>query len=324
MRRPDQHPRWIKAFGYAAALLSGLLMGISWVILKLALNFEVLGPADLNWLNMVGLAIIIWPVYLIRRRRDLFPRDMPYRWLLVFALFAATLFYLRNTGVGICGATTAAIVSRVETTFVFILSYLVLHQAVGGLGWVGSLLLLAGALRTVGLGSAQMNLDLLGVGALVIGALFVALNAVIIKTHFNRVPNELVILASATVQTVVYSMAVPAFIGLDGVRAALAEPRLLGLVALMSVIIAGNLFAYYYAMKRVPMWAARMLALLAPAVAVVADYAILGTPITANAVQGLLLVMGGATLVILSSRGDNGAQRAVARERVEERSERDG
>ncbi len=310
--RLDQQARWVTPFGYAAALLSGLLMGITWVIVKLILDAGVLGPADLNWLSMIGMSLIIWPVYLLRHRGNCFPRGRPYGWLVVFALLASTIFYSRNLGVGICGATAAAIVSRVETAFVFILSYLVLRQAVGRLGWLGSALLVAGALRTVGVGSAQVQIDLLGVGALVLAALCIALNAVIIKTQFGRVPNEMVILASATVQTTVFSIAVPLFVGLDGVRMALADPRLLGLVALAVAVITANLFSYYYAMKRVPMWAARMLALLAPPVAVVADHFILGAPITAAALQGLTLVLVGATLVILSGRGSNRVQAATA------------
>jgi len=314
MRRPDRNPRWTAAFGYAAALLSGLLMGVTWVVLKLILNAEVLGPADLNWLSMAGVLIIVAPVHLLRHRRNLFPRESPWGWLLVFALLASGIFYLRNLGVGICGATTAAIVSRVETAFVFLLTYLVLRQPVGRLGWLGSLLLLAGALRTAGVGSAAVCTNAGGIIALAGAALLIALNAVIIKTQFARVSNELVILASAVVQTVIYSLAVPVFIGLEGVRAALADPRLVSLVALAAVVIAGNLFAYYYAMKRVPMWAARMLALLAPPVAVLADYLVLGTPVTVPALQGLLLVLGGAALVIVSGRSANHAHPDAAQE----------
>lgn len=311
MKRPDRNPRWTAAFGYAAALLSGLLMGVTWVVLKVILNAGVLGPADLNWLSVAGVLAIVLPVHLLRHRRNLFPRESPRGWLLIFALTAAGIFYLRNLGVALCGATTSAIVSRVETGFVFLLTYLVLRQPVGRLGWLGSGLLLVGALRTAGVGSAAVCTDAGGIVALISAALLVALNAVIIKLHFARVSNELVILASAVVQTVIYSLLVPLLVGLEGVRAALADPRLLGLVALAAAMIAANLFTYYYAMKRVPMWAARMLALLAPPVAVLADYFVLDTPVTAAAMQGLLLVLGGAALVIVSGRQANGARPAA-------------
>ena len=292
--------------GYIAALLSGLVMGLSWVVFKLELNLEALGPADVNWLNMVGVAIIIWPVYLIRHRDNLFPRGKPYRWLLLFACFAAGIFYLRNIGVDLCGATTAAIVSRVETGFVFILSYLVLSQAVSALGWLGTVFLVLGALRTIGVGSAEMTFPIAGVIALVAAAVLIAFNAVIIKTQFNQVPNELVILASATVQTTIFTIAVPLLIGLEGARFVIANPQYLGLVALASLGIAGNLFLYYYAMKRAPMWAVRVLALIALPAAVAGDYFLLNEPITMNAVQGMGLVIIGALIVIQAGRRANG------------------
>ncbi|MFP4249512.1 MAG: DMT family transporter [Armatimonadota bacterium] len=300
--RIDRDPRWAKIVGYVAALTAGVVMGLSWVIFKLELNLEALGAAEVNWLNMIGVTIIIWPVYLIRHRGNTFPREHPYRWLLLFATFAAGLFYLRNIGVDLCGATTAAIVSRVETGFVFMLSYLVLRQAVSGLGWFGTAVLLLGVLRTIGVGSAEMIFPIGGVVALVGAALLIAFNAAIIKTQFNRVPNEMAVLASATVQTVIFSVVVPVFIGLEGVRFVLANPQYLGLIALASVSIAGNLFLYYYAMKRAPMWAVRVLALISLPSAVVADYLILGEPITMNAVQGMVLVIIGALIIIQSGR----------------------
>ena len=63
-----------------------------------------------------------------------------------------------------------------------------------------------------------------------------------------------------------------------------------------------NLFVYYYAMKRVPMWSVRILVLTGPPVAMIADYLLLGSPITAAGVQGLTAVLIGATLVILGGR----------------------
>ncbi|MEA3403587.1 MAG: DMT family transporter [Armatimonadota bacterium] len=310
--RIDRQPRWIRLFGYAAALLSGVLMGLSWVVFKLELNSPHLGPADVNWLNMIGVAAIIWPLYLIRNRDNLFPPDKPYRWLGFFALIAATIFYLRNVGVDLCGATTAAIVSRVEAGFVFILSYIIVRQRVSAIGWFGSALLVAGALRTIGIGSAELSFDPVGVAALLGAALFIAVNAVIIKLQFSRVPNEMVILASATVQTIVFSIAVPTLVGLDGAVAVLHSPRLIGLVILGATAIATNLFLYYYAMKRAPMWAVRMLALVALPSAVIGDYLILHQPITMNAIQGMLLVMAGATMIILPGREPSGAEEEAA------------
>ncbi len=115
-------------------------------------------------------------------------------------------------------------------------------------------------------------------------------------------PNELVVLASATIQTLIFSIAVPTLVGLEGIQYVLANPRYLGLIALASLGIAGNLFLYYYAMKRAPMWAVRVLALISLPATVAGDYLILNEPITTNAVQGMLLVMAGAVIVIQAGR----------------------
>jgi len=83
----------------------------------------------------------------------------------------------------------------------------------------------------------------------------------------------------------------------------LASPPLIGLIALAAATIVANLFLYYYAMKRAPMWAVRVLALVAIPTAVAGDYFVLGAPITMNAVQGMLLVIIGALVIIQAGRG---------------------
>jgi len=202
------------------------------------------------------------------------------------------------------GPTTSAVVTRSEIAFVFLLSYLVLRQPVRALGWLGTVMLLAGALWTAGLGSAELTCSTLGIAALVGSALGVALNALIIKAYFSRLPNELVILASGTVQVMLFSLVVPATGGLPEAHEALRQPPLLGLVGLGSVFIFGQLFFYYYAMKRAPMWAVRILALTGVPAATLLDHYMLQARVTSAQLEGLVAALVGAALVILSGRQD--------------------
>ncbi|MCD6361749.1 MAG: hypothetical protein J7M38_12915, partial [Armatimonadetes bacterium] len=126
--RLDRQPRWAAAFGYAAALLTGGMVGLIWVLQSHVLSLGVIGPAELNWLNVVGMMLIVWPVVLVRGRGRVLPAGTPVKWLVIFACNAAAIFYLRNVGVGLCGATTAAVVTRIELVLVFALTYLVLRQ----------------------------------------------------------------------------------------------------------------------------------------------------------------------------------------------------
>ena len=309
LMRFDQKPPWATAAGYLAALMSGGIMGLTWVVQSRVLSLGVVGPAELNWLNMIGLCLIVWPMVLLRHRGRVVPRGTPVGWLVVFSLTAACIFYLRNVGVGLCGATTAAVVNRIEIALVFVLTYLVLHQRVRPWGWVGAAVLVAGTLRVAGVGSGGLAYNLIGLAALVVSAAGIATNALIITTHFHRVANERVILFSATIQVIVFSILVPAIAGAEGIQAALGNPYVLKLAGLGTLGIASNLFAYYYAMKRAPMWMVRILALVGPPTAMVADHFILGSPITAAGVQGLVAVLAGATVVILSGRGSSGPGR---------------
>ncbi|MFW6156464.1 MAG: hypothetical protein ACOC7J_04020, partial [Armatimonadota bacterium] len=125
----------------------------------------------------------------------------------------------------------------------------------------------------------------------------------LIKTKFTGIPNELIILGSMAVQLVVFSLAVPSAGMLPEVRALMEAPLVAGLVLLGSVVWGTRLIVYYFALKRAPMWAVRMLTLSGLPVATLADLLVLRAPVTGGHIIGLTAAMGGAVLVILAERG---------------------
>jgi len=295
--------QYTRAAGFAAALLCGGIMGISWPLQKYVLSQGVIGPAVLHWLNVIGLFVIIAPIYLIRHKGRLrYPGFSPW-WLLVFGCVASVMHFCRKWGVGETSATTAAVVERSEVIFVFIFSYLALKKPVRPIGWLGTILVLYGTIQVAFVGSAELNFNPLGVAALALVGLTIAINALIIKTKFTGIPNELIILGSMAVQLTVFSVVVPSAGMLPEVRALASVPFLIGLVALGSVIWGVRLVVYYFALKRAPMWAVRMLTLTGLPVATLADLLVLHAPVTAGHVLGLLAAVAGAALVILAERG---------------------
>jgi drug/metabolite transporter (DMT)-like permease len=279
-------------------------MGISWPLQKFVLSQDVIGPAVLHWLNVVGLFAIIAPIYLLRHRGRLkFPGFSPW-WLLLFGCVASVMHFCRKWGLAETSSTTAAVVERSEVVFVFIFSYLLLKKPVRPIGWLGTLLVLYGTIRVAMIGSAELNFNPLGVAALAVVGLTIAINALLIKTKFTGIPNELIILGSMAVQLVVFSVAVPSAGMLPEVRALREAPLVAGLVVAGSVVWGVRLVVYYYALKRAPMWAVRMLTLTGLPVATLADLLVLRAPVTAGHVVGLVAAMGGAALVILAERGE--------------------
>jgi drug/metabolite transporter (DMT)-like permease len=63
-------------------------------------------------------------------------------------------------------------------------------------------------------------------------------------------------------------------------------------------IITWMLNTYYFAMKRIPMWTVRLLGLVTPAAALLADHFWLKSPITTGQLLGLVLVTAGSAVVI--------------------------
>ncbi|MGD9495563.1 MAG: DMT family transporter [Armatimonadota bacterium] len=296
------------ALGYVAALLTGAIMGISWPLQKFILAQEVIGPATLHWLNVIGLFALATPAYLLRYGGRVSWQGFRLWWMLPFGGVACVMHYCRNFGVAATSSTTAAVVEESEIVFVFLLSYLVLRRPVRALGWLGTALVLYGTVRVALVGAQTLHFDPLGVVALVVVGLTIAVNATMVKALFSGIPNELIILGSVTVQIVVFSLAAPATGALPGVARLVAMPGLLALVALGSLVWGSRLLLYYYALKRAPVWAVRMLALTGLPVATLADLLVLHMPVTWAHVQGLLAAGGGAMLVIVSSRAEGGGE----------------
>lgn len=295
--------QYTRAAGFAAALLCGAIMGVSWPLQKFVLAQDVIGPAVLHWLNVIGLFAIIAPIYLLRYRTRLrYPGFSP-RWLLLFGCVACVMHFCRKWGLAETSSTTAAVVERSEVVFVFIFSYLLLKKPVRPIGWLGTALVLYGTIRVAMVGSTELDFNPLGVAALAVVGLTIAVNALLVKTKFTGIPNELIILGSMTVQLVVFSTVVPGAGLLGEVRAMVDAPLVIGLVALGSVVWGVRLVVYYYALKRAPMWAVRILTLTGLPVATLADLLVLRAPVTGAHVVGLVAAMGGAALVIVAEKG---------------------
>ncbi|MEA3403588.1 MAG: DMT family transporter [Armatimonadota bacterium] len=300
MDRSDAQPL-TRAAGYLAALLTGTAMGIAWPLQKYILSQQVIGPATLHWLNVCGLLALVAPVYLLRYRGRLRWRGFSPAWLVLFGGVASVMHYCRKYGLAETSATTAAVVERSEVVFVFLFSYLALRTPVRRLGWLGTALVLYGTTRVALVGSTALHFQPLGVVALVVVGLTIAINALLVKAKFTGIPNELIILGSMAVQITVYSIVVPASGALPSVRELLTMPVLIGLVGLGSVVWGTRLLLYYYALKRAPMWAVRMLTLSGLPVATLADLLVLRAPVTWAHVEGLVAAGAGAAMVVLSA-----------------------
>jgi drug/metabolite transporter (DMT)-like permease len=300
---PRHLPRSRRLKGYAAIIASAICSGGMWPVQK-DLMTQV-SPLQANWLMILPALIAILIIYPARQRgRPLVPKHAPIGWLALFALFASAIFYTRNVGTHLTSATTAVLVVRLELAVVFVFSYVILKNRVSLVGWLGTVVLLIGALQAMGISFGQFSFSHLGVAALLTAALLTATNAIIIKLQFSTIPSALPTAASCICQTFVFSAVLLATGRMDETIAALATPRVAVEAVALGLMLVSSLLLYYYSMKHIPMWSCRILSLVAPVVAVLGDHFWLGSDITGNQLSGLVAVLIGAALVISSSRGD--------------------
>jgi len=287
--------------GYAAALISGASAGLLYAVNKKLMH--TLSPLQVSWLEACLGFVILLPGYWLRFRRDPLPRGTPWGWLAVFGLTAVVLFYFRTLGVALTSPTTAALVVRLEIVLVIIYSTLFLSERMSPLAWLGAALLVGGMVAAMDISLQQLVLRLGGLAALLVSALGIASNSVIIKLHLGRVRNELTSLTNAGVQSLVFALLLAVTGQFAALPRLLADPHALVLTLVGGLFIPMMLVPYYYAMKRIPMWSCRLLGLVTPMAAILADLLWLHAPITAGQVLGLALVTGGAALVIVSGVG---------------------
>jgi len=247
----------------------------------------------------LAMILVIYPWR--RRGQQLIPQGAPIGWLALFAIFASAIFYTRNVGTHLTSATTAALVVRLELAIVFVLSYLILKSRVSAAGWIGTLVLLVGALSAMDISFSELSFAALGIAALLTAAMLTAANAIIIKLNFNRISSDLPTAASIVCQTVVFSAILLATGRMGETIAALASARVAVESVLLAFLFLWALLLYYYSMKRIPMWSCRILSLIAPVVAVLGDHFWLGSEITHGQLTGLIAVLLGAVLVVSAS-----------------------
>lgn len=268
-----------------------------------AVNKQVTGDVPALPVTLIEALVataLLLPWYVVRFRGNLWPKRTPWAWLLTFGLTAVMLFYFRTVGVALTGPTTAALVTRFEIVLVLIYSAVFLTEKPTLLGWVGSAALALGMLAALDWQSAEAVVRLAGVAAALACAAGIAINAIIIRLHLNRVRDELIALGNVTTQSLVLPLFVLFAGQMGAVAQAVAEPRQLVLLVLGGACIPAMLVTYYFAMKRIPMWSCRLLNLVTPVVALLLDHFWLHSRIGGGQIMGLALVMGGAALVIVS------------------------
>jgi len=210
--------------------------------------------------------------------------------LIAIGLVGSTIQVSTLLGLKFSSPINAAIITRADIGIALLLGLLFLGEKPRGLDLPGALLMIGGALRTIGLGEVNLKL---GAGDLLfaLAALGLALNALLIKISLRWLDKFLV----AAFNT--------GMMFLSSLLLALASgelghfPHSPGMAAL-PLLFAASISAYYTSLSHLPIWLARAFTLLQPPLAALLAAVLLGEPLLARQAQGMgLLLVGGAMIV---------------------------
>ena len=281
-------------FATWSALSYALFLVVSKYILK-GISPFVLGTAAFG-----GASALLWlGVALSGGKRKVASIPAKLGHLLAIGAVGSMIQVSTLVGLKFSSPTNAAIITRVDIGIALLLGLIFLRERPRALDLPGALLMIGGALRTVGLGEEGFRL---GIGDLLflVAALGLSTNALLIKLSFRWLDRFVVAAfntATMCLVSTVFAFALREasdFAWLVGNPASLLPP----------LFFASAIATYYFSLTHLPIWLARAFTLLQPPIAAALAAVIVGEPFLARQAQGMALLILGGAMVVAGSKID--------------------
>lgn len=293
--------------GFVAVILSATLWGTELVLLKVMMDRGVPWPVA-GFYTYAGAASLILVYGLAKKKVALGQRKAVWPWLVVIGLVGSTINVTGIKGIDLSDPTSAAIIQRTQILFAIFLGWLGLKERVhpgdipAGIAMIAGFLVMQFIGRTPDPDAAGSTAALVASGRIVgnvlllLSAFCLALNATIIKRVLRSTDGEFIALVNTAI--VACTMMVFCIAG-GGSIASVWETNCGWLAVAVGVLSGTSLLLYYVALSRIEIWKVSCLQLLIPVTAAVLQPIILRKGISAPQVAGMLLIMFGATVLIL-------------------------
>ncbi|MGE4276526.1 MAG: DMT family transporter [Lawsonibacter sp.] len=222
-------------------------------------------------------------------------------------LLIGTLGFLLDVtafiGLTLCPAGIGTVLLKCDILFVNLISVLFYHYRFSKKDWLFTLVMLGGVVLVIGIDFGHVNVGGVGNIFFILSALFVSINAFVIKgvQHDDRNPvGDNVVAYYNNVVTMLY------FIGFSFFRGELGQLQAFGhehyvTVALSLAAIGQTLIyvVYYYNLRRYPVWLVKVFLLLMPLVATLLSFLLFGQMLSPLQLAGMAVVLLGAAGIIM-------------------------
>lgn len=290
---------------YVCLFVAVLSWGLEYPLLKRAT--DAVGPLTTGAVMFGTSALLLgltaaWRLAADRRQSTSGLRGLPYRWLLLIGCIGAVVNLLALFAIKLTRVVNVATLARSDAFFSLLLSAFVFRERVPRRAWLFAPVMLMGIGCITGFLTQPLELGNPGDYVILGSALFVSVNAYVIKRTVQGVSGVVIGFVNAGIIALTFLLFTVCMVGFGSAFRSI--PRHIWVYLVVLGFLAYVFFASYNtALRSVPVWQVRVTCLLIPVVAALTGWLWLGEAPTAVQIVGMLLISGGAAGVILSRRG---------------------
>lgn len=226
---------------------------------------------------------------------ELFRIRRVWKKLILVGVFGFLLDAAAFLGLSMCPAGIGTVLLKTDVIFVNLISVLIYKQKFRVREWVLTFVMLLGIVLVLDLDYANAKIGGAGNIFFILSALFVSVNAFIIKSaqhdRYNPASDNVVAFYNNFVTLILFTAAAAAAGQLDQLLKFGREPLLTAALLTASVGQTFIYIFYYYNLRRFPVWIVKVFLLLVPVVAAIISWVLFGDSLSFIQISGMVIVL---------------------------------
>lgn len=283
-------------------LLLPVIWGSYYVASHEALRFLSTFPVGIviRFLTMIFLTVIMW------RRKELgtlFQVNGVFKRLICIGVLGFLLDVTAFIGLSMASAGLGTVLLKCDILFVNLISVFVYRQKFTSFDWGATFVMLFGVVLVLGIDPAELDLVNVGNIFFILSALFVSINAFVIKSvqldPVNPVSDDVVAYYNNFITMLLFIITSFATGEIAELSSISENSYLAGALFLSGVGQTLIYVVYYYNLRRFPVWQVKIFLLLMPIVSALLSFALFGDTMSGIQYVGMAIVLLGAMSILV-------------------------
>lgn len=268
----------------------------------------------IRFITMILLGVIMWrrdELKLLLKVQGILPR------LLMIGVLGFLLDITAFIGLSLSPAGSGTALLKTDIIFVNLISMMIYKTKFKKLDWLFSLVMLFGVFLVMGVDFTNFSIGNVGSIFFILSALFVSINAFVIKSvqldKHNPAADNVIAFYNNFV-TMIFFIAAAIIHNDFSLIGKLSGDWKLVIAALCAGLGQTEIYlVYYYDLRRFPVWIVKVFLLLMPIVSTLVSLVLFGEKMTINQVLGMFVVLAGAFgILILQKKKSEQGEDAMA------------